>query len=480
MPGTNLLTAKDISYRLKRSRARFAVVSEDHVEKVESVRAECPSLEHLIVVGTQRGGWHSFEELCASGEGTLERSVFPTTRREDPMLVYFTSGTTAYPKMVPRDHSYAFAHAITGKYWLDLKPGGKYVAKDMYEVGGVPVVMKELRKDGLIHEDCMTATGRTIGEELDIVEREADGRVIYPIEAPLTKTGGVVGLKGNLAPEGSVSKLTGIKNRSITGPARVFESEEDCLDAILANKIKAGDVIVVRYEGPKGGPGMREMLAPTSAIIGAGLGDSARSFALGGFEVLRTFLKEDADKVHRCVRAFQRPVDRGAVANIGLDDIDPARCSGETHIPGCIGATDGNADAVSRFDEGAGGIAADEAGSAEEDNKAFGHGSSGLLIYSYISWVRARLIKARWACPCGVWLLKSMSSAFESKKARPAASPMVCNRWRLVFLALSILWRDSKSFSTPAFGKSAAIAANSSSPSKLLSEFKSSPASTRR
>ncbi|MEL6545301.1 MAG: AMP-binding protein, partial [Myxococcota bacterium] len=124
MPGTNLLTAKDIAYRLKRSGARFAVVSEDHVEKVASVQRECPSLEHLIVVGAHRKGWHNFEELCASGESAADLRMFPTTRRDDPMLVYFTSGTTAYPKMVPRDHSYAFAHAITGKYWLDLKPGG--------------------------------------------------------------------------------------------------------------------------------------------------------------------------------------------------------------------------------------------------------------------------------------------------------------------------------------------------------------------
>ncbi|MGD1896724.1 MAG: dihydroxy-acid dehydratase [Phormidesmis sp.] len=169
--------------------------------------------------------------------------------------------------------------------FCDLKPSGRYVATDLHKVGGIPQVMKMLLNEGLLHGDALTVSGKTIAETLaDIPDQPAaDQDVIRPFNNPMYKQGHLGILKGNLAPEGSVSKLTGIKNRSITGPARVFESEEDCLDAILANKIKAGDVIVVRYEGPKGGPGMREMLAPTSAIIGAGLGDSVGLITDGRF-----------------------------------------------------------------------------------------------------------------------------------------------------------------------------------------------------
>ena len=169
--------------------------------------------------------------------------------------------------------------------FCDLKPSGKYVATDLHKAGGIPQVMKMLLNEGLLHGDCLTITGKTIAENLaDIPDQpEANQDVIRPFNKPMYPQGHLGILKGNLASEGSVAKLTGIKNRSITGPARVFESEEDCLDAILANKIKAGDVIVVRYEGPKGGPGMREMLAPTSAIIGAGLGDSVGLITDGRF-----------------------------------------------------------------------------------------------------------------------------------------------------------------------------------------------------
>ncbi|MEM6449735.1 MAG: dihydroxy-acid dehydratase [Cyanobacteria bacterium P01_D01_bin.105] len=169
--------------------------------------------------------------------------------------------------------------------FCDLKPSGKYVATDLHKVGGIPQVMKMLLNEGLLHGDCLTITGKTIAENLaDIPDQPpADQDVIRPFAQPMYPQGHLGILKGNLATEGSVAKLTGIKNRSITGPARVFESEEDCLDAILANKIKAGDVVVVRYEGPKGGPGMREMLAPTSAIIGAGLGDSVGLITDGRF-----------------------------------------------------------------------------------------------------------------------------------------------------------------------------------------------------
>ena len=170
-------------------------------------------------------------------------------------------------------------------YFVDLKPGGQFVAKDLYDAGGIPVVMKELRKAGLIHEDCMTATGETIGEELDKITRKADGRVIYPIETPLTKTGGVVGLKGNLAPEGAIVKVAGIpaEGQRFTGPARVFECEEDAFEAVKARTYKEGEVIVIRNEGPAGGPGMREMLATTAALSGQGMGKKVALITDGRF-----------------------------------------------------------------------------------------------------------------------------------------------------------------------------------------------------
>ncbi|QBY02095.1 dihydroxy-acid dehydratase [Rhodophyticola sp. CCM32] len=170
-------------------------------------------------------------------------------------------------------------------YFVDLKPGGQYVAKDLYEVGGVPVVMKELRKAGLIHENCMTATGKTMGEELDLITREADGKVIYPVDAPLTATGGVVGLKGNLAPDGAIVKVAGIPSQLqiFEGPARVFECEEDAFEAVQKRDYKEGEVLVIRNEGPAGGPGMREMLATTSAISGQGMGKKVALITDGRF-----------------------------------------------------------------------------------------------------------------------------------------------------------------------------------------------------
>jgi dihydroxy-acid dehydratase len=170
-------------------------------------------------------------------------------------------------------------------YFVDLKPGGQYVAKDLYEAGGVPVVMKELRKAGLIHEDCMTASGRTMGEELDLIEGEADGRVIYPIETPITKTGGVVGLQGNLAPEGAIVKVAGMtaEEQVFTGPARCFESEEEAFEAVKARAYKEGEVLVIRNEGPSGGPGMREMLATTAALSGQGMGKKVALITDGRF-----------------------------------------------------------------------------------------------------------------------------------------------------------------------------------------------------
>lgn len=170
-------------------------------------------------------------------------------------------------------------------YFVDLKPGGQYVAKDLYEAGGIYVVMKELRKAGLIHEDCITATGYSIGEEMDKVSLEADGKVIYPIETPLTKTGGVVGLKGNIAPEGAIVKVAGMEaqHQIFTGPARVFECEQDAFDAVQNRTYEEGDVFVIRNEGPSGGPGMREMLATTAALSGQGMGKKVALITDGRF-----------------------------------------------------------------------------------------------------------------------------------------------------------------------------------------------------
>ncbi|WP_299555577.1 dihydroxy-acid dehydratase, partial [uncultured Tateyamaria sp.] len=170
-------------------------------------------------------------------------------------------------------------------YFVDLKPGGQYVAKDMYEAGGIYVVMKELRKAGLIHEDCMTATGNSIGEELDKISLEADGRVIYPIENPITKTGGVVGLKGNVAPEGAIVKVAGMEaqHQVFTGPARVFECEQDAFESVQNRTYEEGDVFVIRNEGPSSGPGMREMLATTAALSGQGMGKKVALITDGRF-----------------------------------------------------------------------------------------------------------------------------------------------------------------------------------------------------
>ena len=167
----------------------------------------------------------------------------------------------------------------------DLKPSGRYVATDLHKAGGIPQVMKMLLVQGLIHGDALTITGQTVAELLkDIPDQpRPDQDVIRPWNNPIYAQGHLAILKGNLATEGAVAKITGIKKAQITGSARVFESEEACLDAILAKQIRAGDVLVIRYEGPRGGPGMREMLAPTSAIIGAGLGDSVGLITDGRF-----------------------------------------------------------------------------------------------------------------------------------------------------------------------------------------------------
>jgi dihydroxy-acid dehydratase len=167
----------------------------------------------------------------------------------------------------------------------ELKPSGRFVATDFHAAGGVPQVLRLLLDHGLLHGDCMTITGRTMAQELADVAAEPrpDQEVIRPWSKPMYPEGHLAILKGNLAPEGCVAKITGLKQTSITGPARVFDSEPACLEAIMARKIGAGDVIVIRYEGPKGGPGMQEMLAPTSALIGQGLGESVGLITDGRF-----------------------------------------------------------------------------------------------------------------------------------------------------------------------------------------------------
>ena len=169
--------------------------------------------------------------------------------------------------------------------FCDLKPSGPYVAVDLHHAGGIPQVMKMMLNAGMIHGECLTVTGKTVAENLkDIPHRPPKNQdVILPIDQPKSKEGHLVILKGNLCPEGAVAKVSGVKTRNFTGPAIVFDSEEECLDAILEDKIKAGDVIVIRYEGPKGGPGMREMLAPTAAIVGKGLGGKVALITDGRF-----------------------------------------------------------------------------------------------------------------------------------------------------------------------------------------------------
>ncbi|AZG13557.1 dihydroxy-acid dehydratase [Cupriavidus pauculus] len=196
-------------------------------------------------------------------------------------------------------HYLAIAHSAEVEWTIDdferirrrvpvicnLKPSGAYVATDLHRAGGIPQVMKILLNAGLLHGDCLTITGRTLAEELEHVadQPRADQDVIMPIDKALYKQGHLAILKGNLAEEGAVAKITGLKNPVITGPARVFEDEQSAMEAILADKIQAGDILVLRYLGPKGGPGMPEMLAPTSAIIGKGLGESVGFITDGRF-----------------------------------------------------------------------------------------------------------------------------------------------------------------------------------------------------
>jgi dihydroxy-acid dehydratase len=165
----------------------------------------------------------------------------------------------------------------------DLKPGGQYVAPDLYEAGGVPLVMKRLKDAGLLHSDAMTVTGRTVGEHADLATEAEGQRVVRPLDDPIKPTGGLAILRGNLAPEGCVVKVAGHERLRHSGPARVFESEEDAMAAVTSSAINAGDVIVIRNEGPAGGPGMREMLAVTAALVGEGLGEEVALITDGRF-----------------------------------------------------------------------------------------------------------------------------------------------------------------------------------------------------
>jgi dihydroxy-acid dehydratase len=168
-------------------------------------------------------------------------------------------------------------------YIADLMPGGKYTAVDLFSVGGIPVVMKEMLDNGLLHGDCLTVTGKTLAENLKKVKFPENQKVVYRVKNAISTTGGVVGLKGNLAPEGAIVKIAGLKKLKFTGPARCFDREDEALAAVLKRDIKDGEVMVIRYEGPKGGPGMREMLSTTAALYGWGKGEEIALITDGRF-----------------------------------------------------------------------------------------------------------------------------------------------------------------------------------------------------
>ncbi|MEM8751192.1 MAG: dihydroxy-acid dehydratase [Pseudomonadota bacterium] len=242
------------------------------------------------------------DQFCfAAGEKVMEliaRNIRPrdiVTREalENAATVVAASGGSTNAAL----HLPAIAHEIGIKFDLfdvaeifkrtpyiaDLKPGGKYVAKDMFEVGGIPLLMKTLLDGGFLHGDCMTVTGRTIAENMDYVKWNDEQDVVYPVSNPITPTGGVVGLKGNLAPEGAIVKVAGMANQKFTGPARCFDCEEDAFAAVTERAYEEGEVLVIRYEGPKGGPGMREMLATTAALYGQGMGEKMALITDGRF-----------------------------------------------------------------------------------------------------------------------------------------------------------------------------------------------------
>ncbi len=171
----------------------------------------------------------------------------------------------------------------TTPYMADLKPGGNYVAKDMYEAGGIYMLMKSLMQEGMLHGNCLTVTGKTLGENIEEITWNPDQKVIHAANAPLSPSGGVVGLRGSLAPEGAIVKVAGMARLEFTGPAQVFDCEEDAFAAVEARQIREGSVVVIRYEGPKGGPGMREMLSTTAALYGLGMGETVALVTDGRF-----------------------------------------------------------------------------------------------------------------------------------------------------------------------------------------------------
>lgn len=243
---------------------------------------------------------NSARESAAALYSLIEKNILPKdiiTRKafENAITVVMAVGGSTNAAL----HLLAIAHCMKVDLTLDdfesirkksphfcnLKPSGDYVAADLHKAGGIPQVMKMLLNAGLLHGGCITVTGKTVAENLKDVPDNPDPKqdVILPLDKPKSKQGHLVILKGNLSTEGCVAKISGIKTMSLTGPARIFDSEEECLDAIIGDKIKTGDVVVIRYEGPKGGPGMREMLAPTSAIVGKGLGEAVGLITDGRF-----------------------------------------------------------------------------------------------------------------------------------------------------------------------------------------------------
>lgn len=216
----------------------------------------------------------------------------PSAFRNAARVVAATGGSTNAALHLPAmAHECGFAFDLfevaeifkSTPYIADLKPGGKYVAKDMHDAGGVYMVMKTLLAEGLLDGDCMTVTGKTLGENIDAVTWNPDQKVIYPASQPITPTGGVVGLRGSLAPDGAIVKVAGMAHQQFTGTARVFDSEEQCFAAVEKREITEGTVVVIRYEGPRGGPGMREMLSTTAALYGQGLGEKVALITDGRF-----------------------------------------------------------------------------------------------------------------------------------------------------------------------------------------------------
>ena len=253
-----------------------STMAAEDAEKVESTAQSADALLHCIQ------------------SGITPRKILTRQAFENGITVCMALGGSTNAVL----HLLAIAHAANVPLVLDdfepirarvpvlcdLKPSGRFVATDLHRAGGVPAVMKVLLAHGLLHGDCLTVTGRTVAENLaSVPEPSSDQPVIRPWDSPVYAEGHLAVLRGNLAPDGAVAKISGVKNPRMRGPARVFESEEDCLAAILAGSVRGGDIVVIRSEGPVGGPGMREMLAPTSAIIGAGLGDSVGLITDGRF-----------------------------------------------------------------------------------------------------------------------------------------------------------------------------------------------------